>query len=130
MDVPRGYMDTLAGMPSTNAMSAYVHVCVRMATGSLQPLTGAQQNASGVPPIPTHCPSAAITDVSENMRAKIYALCYKMGMSYAHATAHSHTGLVMTGFQYPHEELSVEDRITICVIESYLDFKVCQCVLM
>ena len=58
--------------------------------GSLQPLTGAQQNASGVPPIPTHCPSAAITDVSENMRAKIYALCCKMGecASAAHAWAH------------------------------------------
>lgn len=81
MDVPRGYKDTLAGTP--NAMSACVHVCVRMATGSLQPLIGAQQNASGVPPIPTHFPSAAITDVSENMRAKIYALCYKMGRSHA-----------------------------------------------
>ncbi len=60
MEVPRGYKQTLAG--------------------SLQPLTGAQQNASGVPPIPTNCPSAAITDVTENMRAKVYTLCLKMGM--------------------------------------------------
>ena len=28
------------------------------------------------------------------------------------------------GFQYPLAELSAEDRITICIIESYLDFKV------
>jgi hypothetical protein len=29
-----------------------------------------------------------------------------------------------TGFQYPVEELSLEDKITICIMESYLDFKV------
>lgn len=28
------------------------------------------------------------------------------------------------GFQYPSEELSAEDKITLCIIESYLDFKV------
>ena len=32
--------------------------------------------------------------------------------------------IVLTGFQYPHEELSLEDKITICIMESYLDFKV------
>lgn len=50
-----------------------------MCIGTEQPLMGAEQNSCGVPPIPTHCPSAAIIDVSENMRAKIYALCCKMG---------------------------------------------------
>ena len=59
MEVPRGYKHTLPG--------------------SVQPLIGAQQSASGVPPIPTYCPSAAITDINENMRAKIYTLCLKMG---------------------------------------------------
>lgn len=32
---------------------------------------------------------------------------------------------MFVGFQYPSEELSMEDRITLCIIESYLDFKVC-----
>ena len=59
MEVPRGVMNTLAG--------------------TQQPLVGAEQNACGVPPIPSHCPSAAIIDVTENMRAKIYALCCKLG---------------------------------------------------
>ena len=47
--------------------------------GTQQPLVGAEQNACGVPPIPSHCPSASIIDVTENMRAKIYALCCKLG---------------------------------------------------
>ena len=59
MEVPRGFMSTLAG--------------------TQQPLVGAEQNACGVPPIPSHCPSASIIDVTENMRAKIYALCCKLG---------------------------------------------------
>lgn len=61
MEVPRGVMDTLAG--------------------TQQPLVGAEQNVCGVPPIPSHCPSASIIDVTENMRAKIYALCYKLGIA-------------------------------------------------
>lgn len=60
MEVPRGYMNTLAG--------------------TQQPLVGADQSACGVPPIPSHCPSASIIDVTENMRAKIYALCCKLGI--------------------------------------------------
>ena len=31
---------------------------------------------------------------------------------------------ISVGFQYPLAELSAEDRVTICIIESYLDFKV------
>ena len=58
MAVPRAFMATLAG--------------------TFQPLMGAEQSACGVPPMPSHCPSAAVLDVSENMRAKIYALCCKM----------------------------------------------------
>ena len=60
MEVPRGFMSTLAG--------------------TQQPLVGAEQNACGVPPIPSHCPSASIIDITENMRAKVYALCCKLGM--------------------------------------------------
>lgn len=28
------------------------------------------------------------------------------------------------GFQYANDELSAEDKITVCIIENYLDFKV------
>ena len=38
-------------------------------------------------------------------KAKIYTLCCKMG------------------FQYPKDELSTEDNITLRIVESYLDFK-------
>lgn len=85
MAVPRAFMATLAG--------------------TFQPLMGAEQSACGVPPIPSHCPSAAVLDVSENMRAKIYALCCKMR------------------FQYPSDDLSTEDKVTLCVVENYLEFK-------
>lgn len=47
--------------------------------GPFQPLMGVEQSASGVPPIPSRFPSAAVIDVTENMRAKIYILCCKMG---------------------------------------------------
>lgn len=32
--------------------------------------------------------------------------------------------LLASGFQYPKDELSTEDKITLRIIESYLDFKV------
>lgn len=85
MGVPRGRVNTLAG--------------------SFQPLVGVEQNASGMPPLPSHCPSAAVTDITDNTRAKIFALCSKMG------------------FQFPSDELSTEDKITLCIIEGYLDLK-------
>ena len=47
--------------------------------GTLQPLMGVEQSACGVPPISSCCPSAAVIDITENMRAKIYTLCCKMG---------------------------------------------------
>ena len=55
------------------------------------PLVGAEQEACGVPPIPSHRPSAAVIDITENMRAKIYILCCKMGESmkyHAYSTPH------------------------------------------
>lgn len=32
--------------------------------------------------------------------------------------------LLFPGFQYYSDELSTEDKITLCIIEGYLDFKV------
>jgi len=40
---------------------------------------GELQAKQGVVPLPANCPSQAIVDVSENMRAKIYALFSKIG---------------------------------------------------
>ena len=40
---------------------------------------GKLQESQGVIPLPAKCPSQAIVDVSENMRAKIYALFCKIG---------------------------------------------------
>ena len=37
------------------------------------------QEDQGVIPLPAACPSQAIVDVSENMRAKIYAIFGKIG---------------------------------------------------
>lgn len=47
--------------------------------GTTLPLMGATQNAQGMLPLPTrHC-TPAIEDVRENVRAKIYAMCTKIG---------------------------------------------------
>ena len=40
---------------------------------------GDLQEKQGVIPLPANAPSQAIVDVSENMRAKIYALFCKLG---------------------------------------------------
>ncbi|CAI8001807.1 Cilia- and flagella-associated protein 69 [Geodia barretti] len=73
--------------------------------GTSNPLVGQEQEKCGVPPIPSHQPSAAVIDITENMRAKIYILCCKMG------------------FQYVADDLTTEDKITLCIIRNYLDFK-------
>ena len=44
-----------------------------------RPLMGRFQANQGVIPMPASCPSQAIVDVSENMRAKLYALFGKIG---------------------------------------------------
>lgn len=59
-------------------MNVYTHAYTNF-SGTLQPLMGAEQSALGAPPIPSRCPSAAVIDITENMRAKIYTLCCKMG---------------------------------------------------
>ena len=46
-----------------------------------KPLMGALQDQQGFTPLPANCPSQAIVDVSENMRAKLYSLFCKIGES-------------------------------------------------
>ena len=60
-------------------MCAIISPCA----GSLQPLTGAQQNASGVPPHPTHSPTPAITDAC----ACSISYCAQQGVN---NTCHNH----------------------------------------
>ncbi|XP_059159997.1 cilia- and flagella-associated protein 69-like isoform X2 [Physella acuta] len=69
-----------------------------------QPLMGAIQAEIGTKPLPASNVSPAIADVGENMRAKVYSIFCKTGFS------------DLLG-------LTVEDHVTITVIEKYLDFK-------
>ncbi|XP_077978018.1 cilia- and flagella-associated protein 69-like [Glandiceps talaboti] len=69
-----------------------------------KPLMGVLQEAQGVIPLPAHCPSQAIVDVSENMRAKIYAVFCKIGFNDL-------------------QGLTTEDQVTVTIIERYMDFK-------
>ncbi|KAI8777748.1 cilia- and flagella-associated protein 69 isoform X1 [Biomphalaria glabrata] len=69
-----------------------------------RPLMGQIQADLGVIPLPASCVSLAIADVSENIRAKIYSLFCKMGFS------------DLPG-------LSLDDHVTLTIIEKYLDFK-------
>ena len=55
-----------------------MNICFFNADSS-KPLMGVLQEEQGVISLPAHCPSQAIVDVSENMRAKIYALFCKIG---------------------------------------------------
>ena len=105
--------------------------------GTSQPLMGVEQSTCGVAPLPTLTPSPAVTDITENMRAKIYALCCKMGEGMFILTDFklllntcSYFACACVGFQYTMEGLPTEDRVTLCIVESYLDFKVttvCTC---
>ncbi len=54
---------------------------------------------------PSHIPSRAIVEVSENMRAKIYGLFCKIGF-------------------YDLSGITNEDQLTLFIIQSYLDFKI------
>lgn len=69
-----------------------------------RPLMGALQGSQEVIALPATCPSQAIVDVSENMRAKLYALFCKIGF------------IDLPG-------LTTEDHVTLTIIEHYLDFK-------
>ncbi|GFS17857.1 cilia- and flagella-associated protein 69-like [Elysia marginata] len=69
-----------------------------------KPLMGRIQAEMGVVPMPASCVSQAVADVGENMRAKVYSLFCKMGFT------------DLPG-------LTVEDHVTLTIIEKYLDFK-------
>ena len=70
-----------------------------------QPLVGAHQASMELTPLPASQPSLAIVEVSENMRAKLYALFCKIGF------------IELPG-------LTTEDHVTLTIIEHYLEFKV------
>ncbi|NWW83675.1 CFA69 protein, partial [Rhynochetos jubatus] len=69
------------------------------------PIASAFQKEQEVIPVPANCPSFAILEISENIRAKIYSLLCKLGFEN------------LPG-------LSAEDYITLAIIRRYIDFKV------
>ncbi|XP_068942292.1 cilia- and flagella-associated protein 69 [Petaurus breviceps papuanus] len=69
-----------------------------------KPLITSFQEEQKVIPMPASCPTTAIMEVSENIRAKIYAVLGKLDFEN------------LPG-------LSAEDFVTLCVIHRYLDFK-------
>ncbi|XP_054846925.1 cilia- and flagella-associated protein 69 [Eublepharis macularius] len=70
-----------------------------------RPLVGHFQAHQAVTPKPASCPTVAIMDVAENMRAKIYCIICKLGFEN------------LPG-------LSAKDFVTLAIIRRYLDFKV------
>ncbi|XP_071416723.1 cilia- and flagella-associated protein 69 isoform X2 [Pithys albifrons albifrons] len=70
-----------------------------------RPIAGRFQREQKVLPMPANCPSFAILEISENMRAKLYSLFCKLGFEN------------LPG-------LSAEDFVTLAVIRRYMDFKV------
>nr|XP_056713070.1 cilia- and flagella-associated protein 69 [Euleptes europaea] len=70
-----------------------------------RPLVGHFQAHQAVTPMPASCPTVAIMDVAENMRAKIYCIICKLGFEN------------LPG-------LSAKDFVTLAIIRRYLDFKV------
>lgn len=70
-----------------------------------KPLLSQLQDSQAVISLPASCPSQAIVDVSENLRAKIYAVFNKIGF------------VDLPG-------LTAEDHITLTIIEHYLNLKV------
>ncbi|XP_066484602.1 cilia- and flagella-associated protein 69 [Tiliqua scincoides] len=70
-----------------------------------KPLAGQFQKQQQVIPMPATCPTIAVMEVAENMRAKIYCLICKLGFEN------------LPG-------LSAKDFVTLAIIRRYLDFKV------
>uniref|UniRef100_A0A2K6LBA6 Cilia and flagella associated protein 69 n=1 Tax=Rhinopithecus bieti TaxID=61621 RepID=A0A2K6LBA6_RHIBE len=70
-----------------------------------KPLFTSFQEEQKIIPLPANCPSVAVMDVSENIRAKIYAILGKLDFEN------------LPG-------LSAEDFVTLCIIHRYLDFKI------
>ncbi|XP_003407029.1 cilia- and flagella-associated protein 69 [Loxodonta africana] len=70
-----------------------------------KPLFTSFQEEQKVMPLPANCPTVAVMDVAENIRAKIYAVLGKLDFEN------------LPG-------LSAEDFVTLCIIHRYLDFKI------
>ncbi|NXP23821.1 CFA69 protein, partial [Scytalopus superciliaris] len=70
-----------------------------------RPIASSFQRQQKVIPVPANCPSFAIMEMSENMRAKLYSLFCKLGFEN------------LPG-------LSSEDFVTLAIIRRYIDFKV------
>ncbi|XP_006834376.1 PREDICTED: uncharacterized protein C7orf63 homolog isoform X2 [Chrysochloris asiatica] len=70
-----------------------------------KPLFTSFQEEQKVVPLPANCPTVAVMDVAENIRAKIYAVLGKLDFEN------------LPG-------LSAEDFVTLCIIHRYLDFKI------
>ena len=93
MQVPREYMNTLAGTRSCIVCSCVRIVCIFyrayvfvlyililwIPLGTSLPLMGVQQASEGTTPQLAHQPSPAVNDVSDNLRAKLYVLCNRIG---------------------------------------------------
>ncbi|KAL2307351.1 hypothetical protein Nmel_000309, partial [Mimus melanotis] len=72
---------------------------------STRPIVTSFQKLQKVIPVPASCPSFAIMEVSESIRAKIYSLFCKLGFEN------------LPG-------LSAKDFVTLAIIQRYIDFKV------
>ncbi|XP_024433029.1 cilia- and flagella-associated protein 69 [Desmodus rotundus] len=70
-----------------------------------RPLFTSFQEEQKIMPLPANCPTVAVMDVAENIRAKIYAVLGKLDFEN------------LPG-------LSTEDFVTLCIIHRYLDFKI------
>ncbi|XP_028718277.1 cilia- and flagella-associated protein 69 [Peromyscus leucopus] len=76
-----------------------------MIVDTKKPLFTSFQEEQKITPLPANCPSVAVMDVAENIRAKIYAVLGKLDFEN------------LPG-------LSAEDFVTLCIIHRYLDFKI------
>ncbi|NXW06706.1 CFA69 protein, partial [Fregetta grallaria] len=70
-----------------------------------RPIASSFQKQQEVIPVPANCASFAIMEISENIRAKLYALLCKLGFEN------------LPG-------LSAKDLVTLAIIRRYIDFKV------
>ncbi|XP_058152997.1 cilia- and flagella-associated protein 69 isoform X3 [Dasypus novemcinctus] len=70
-----------------------------------KPLFTSFQEEQKLMPLPANCPTIAVMDITENIRAKIYAVLGKLDFEN------------LPG-------LSAEDFVTLCIIHRYLDFKI------
>uniref|UniRef100_A0A8C8T8H8 Cilia and flagella associated protein 69 n=1 Tax=Peromyscus maniculatus bairdii TaxID=230844 RepID=A0A8C8T8H8_PERMB len=78
---------------------------IRQLIDTKKPLFTSFQEEQKITPLPANCPSVAVMDVAENIRAKIYAVLGKLDFEN------------LPG-------LSAEDFVTLCIIHRYLDFKI------